>query len=50
MTRIIIGPHTSVCIKPNNSFDLSLFPVINKFHKFHMIHNQKYQNILLYVT
>ena len=27
MARIIIGPHISACIKPNNSFDLSLFLV-----------------------
>ena len=27
MARTFIGPHISVCIKPNNYFDLSLFSV-----------------------
>jgi hypothetical protein len=27
MKRIIIGPHTSIYIRPNNSLDLSVFSI-----------------------
>jgi hypothetical protein len=26
MTLIVMGPHTYICIRPNNVLDLSLFP------------------------
>ena len=55
---VIISPHTYVCSRPNNSLDLSFFLVkgvlvilLNKqASQVHTIHNQKDQNIFIYVA